>query len=89
MLDEATAAAEAMTLIRRTRRSRSRAAFVVDADTLPQTIAVIATRAEPIGIEVVVADLSTGVEALPVGDFFGAAAAATRARPARSATTRS
>ena len=70
MLDEATAAAEAMTLIRRTARSKSHR-FVVDADTLPQTIAVMRTRAEPIGIEVVVADLSAGVEALPVGDFFG------------------
>ena len=70
MLDEATAAAEAMTLIKRTAKSKS-SRFVVDADTLPQTIAVIRTRAEPIGIEVVVADLSAGVEALPVGDFFG------------------
>ena len=70
MLDEATAAAEAMTLIKRTARSKSQR-FVVDADTLPQTIAVIQTRAEPIGIEVVIADLSRGVESLPVGDFFG------------------
>jgi len=70
MLDEATAAAEAMTLIKRTAKSESRR-FVVDADTLPQTIAVIQTRAEPIGIEVVVADLALGAEALPVGDFFG------------------
>ncbi len=70
MLDEATAAAEAMTLIRRTAKSKSNR-FVVDADTLPQTIAVVQTRAEPIGIEVVVADLSAGIEALPVGDFFG------------------
>ncbi len=67
MLDEATAAAEAMTLMRRTARSKS-ARFVVDADTLPQTLAVIATRAEPMGIEVLVADLADG---LPVGDFFG------------------
>ena len=70
MLDEATAAAEAMTLIKRTAKSKS-LRFVVDADTLPQTIAVIQTRAEPIGIEVVIADLSGGVESLPVGDFFG------------------
>ncbi|MTD16562.1 aminomethyl-transferring glycine dehydrogenase [Nakamurella sp. YIM 132087] len=68
MLDEATAAAEAMTLIRRTARSKS-ARFVVDADTLPQTVAVIRTRAEPLGIDVVVADLAGGE--LPVGDFFG------------------
>jgi glycine cleavage system P protein (glycine dehydrogenase) len=67
MLDEATAAAEAMTLVRRAGRSRSQR-FVVDADVLPQTIAVVATRAEPLGIEVVVADLSHG---LPDGEFFG------------------
>jgi glycine cleavage system P protein (glycine dehydrogenase) len=67
MLDESTAAAEAMTLVRRGGKSRS-ARFLVDADTFPQTIAVIETRAEPLGIEVVVADLSAG---LPDGDFFG------------------
>ena len=50
MLDEATAAAEAMTLARRTSRSKS-PRFVVDADTLPQTLAVLATRAKPLGIE--------------------------------------
>ncbi len=67
MLDEATAAAEAMTLARRTSRSKS-PRFVVDADTLPQTIAVLRTRAEPLGIELLVADLDDG---LPVGDCFG------------------
>jgi glycine dehydrogenase len=72
MLDEATAAAEAMTLVRRAGKSKSHK-FVVDADTLPQTIAVIETRAEPLGIEVVVADLSQGIEGLGLGgDFFGA-----------------
>jgi glycine dehydrogenase len=67
MLDEATAAAEAMTLVRRGGKSRS-SRFLIDADTFPQTIAVIETRAEPLGIEIVVADLSEG---LPEGDFFG------------------
>ena len=67
MLDEATAAAEAMTLLRRTGRSAS-ARFVVDADTLPQTLTVLATRAEPLGIELVVADLTDG---LPEGELFG------------------
>ena len=72
MLDESTAAAEAMTLVRRAGKSKSNR-FVVDADTLPQTIAVIETRAEPLGIEVVVADLSQGIEGLGLGgDFFGA-----------------
>jgi glycine dehydrogenase len=67
MLDESTAAAEAMTLIRRAGRAKS-PRFVVDADTLPQTIAVLETRAEPLGIEIVVADLAGG---LPEGDLFG------------------
>ncbi|MEU7531027.1 aminomethyl-transferring glycine dehydrogenase [Saccharothrix sp. NPDC042600] len=71
MLDESTAAAEAMTLVRRAGRSES-AKFVVDADTLPQTLAVIETRAEPLGIEIVTADLSQGLEGLGLGgDFFG------------------
>ncbi|MGW5646301.1 aminomethyl-transferring glycine dehydrogenase [Saccharopolyspora sp. NPDC003752] len=70
MLDESTAAAEGMTLVRRAGRSKS-PRFVVDADTLPQTIAVIETRAEPLGIEVVVADLAAGAQALPDGEFFG------------------
>jgi glycine dehydrogenase len=67
MLDESTAAAEAMTLIRRAGRAKT-ARFLVDADTFPQTIAVIETRAEPLGIEVEVADLTGG---LPDGEFFG------------------
>ncbi|HEX3592711.1 MAG TPA: aminomethyl-transferring glycine dehydrogenase [Pseudonocardiaceae bacterium] len=67
MLDEATAAAEAMTLLRRAGKSTSDR-FVVDADTLPQTVAVIQTRAEPLGIDVVVADLAGG---LPDGSLFG------------------
>jgi glycine dehydrogenase len=67
LLDEATAAAEAMTLLRRAHRGSS-SRFVVDADTLPQTLAVLATRAEPLGIELDVTDLSRG---LPDGDFFG------------------
>ncbi|MGW0202156.1 glycine dehydrogenase (aminomethyl-transferring), partial [Nonomuraea sp. NPDC003201] len=52
LLDEATAAAEAMTLARRAGRSKS-SVFVVDADALPQTKAVLATRAEPLGITLV------------------------------------
>ncbi|MGH3613473.1 MAG: aminomethyl-transferring glycine dehydrogenase [Pseudonocardia sp.] len=99
LLDEATAAAEAMTLLRRhaprregvtaprregvtaprregitaprregiTARSTSNR-FMVDADTLPQTIEVLRTRAEPLGIELVVDRLDGG---LPDGDMFG------------------
>ncbi|MBE1581925.1 aminomethyl-transferring glycine dehydrogenase [Nonomuraea angiospora] len=52
LLDEATAAAEAMTLARRSGKSKSNV-FVVDADALPQTKAVLATRAEPLGITLV------------------------------------
>ena len=55
MLDEATAAAEAMAMAHRTSKSKSQR-FVIDADTLPQTMAVIQTRAEPLGIEVMVAE---------------------------------
>ncbi|MEU6701469.1 aminomethyl-transferring glycine dehydrogenase [Pseudonocardia sp. NPDC046786] len=68
LLDEATAAAEAMTLLRRAGRAKS-ARFVVDADTLPQTLDVLRTRAEPLGIELEVADLSGGT--LPDGEMFG------------------
>ncbi|MEV6678380.1 aminomethyl-transferring glycine dehydrogenase [Streptomyces erythrochromogenes] len=62
LLDEGTAAAEAMTLARRVGKVKGNV-FLVDADALPQTVAVIETRAEPIGIEVVVADLSDGIPA--------------------------
>ena len=67
LLDEATAAAEAMTLLRRAGRAKS-TRFVVDADTLPQTLDVLRTRAEPLGIELVVTDLAGG---LPEGELFG------------------
>ena len=71
LLDEATAAAEAMTLVRRAGRLKSNR-FVVDVDTLPQTIAVLRTRAEPLGIEIVETDLSQGITGLGLGgDFFG------------------
>ncbi|GII97412.1 aminomethyl-transferring glycine dehydrogenase [Sinosporangium siamense] len=65
LLDEGTAAAEAMTLARRTSRVKNNV-FVVDADTLPQTKAVLATRAEPLGIELVEHDL-----AAPLPECFG------------------
>ncbi|MGN6523428.1 MAG: aminomethyl-transferring glycine dehydrogenase subunit GcvPA, partial [Actinomycetes bacterium] len=64
MLDESTAAAEAMTLSRRTSKAAADAVFVVDAQVLPQTIAVVQTRAEPLGIDVVVADLRDGLDPL-------------------------
>src|SRR6478609_720324 len=52
LLDEGTAAAEAMTLVRRANRSNT-GPFVVDANSLPQTIAVVETRARAMGIDVV------------------------------------
>ena len=67
LLDEATAAAEAMTLVRRANR-KATGPFVIDADSLPQTIEVVRTRAEAMGIGVVVADLDDG---LPDGDLCG------------------
>ncbi|MDY6999088.1 MAG: aminomethyl-transferring glycine dehydrogenase [Actinomycetota bacterium] len=67
MLDEGTAAAEAMTLMHRAVRGSTNR-LAVDADIYPQTAAVLATRAEPLGIEIVTADLRDG---LPEGDFFG------------------
>ncbi|MFD8635043.1 aminomethyl-transferring glycine dehydrogenase [Streptomyces sp. NPDC059533] len=62
LLDEGTAAAEAMSLARRVGKVKG-GVFLIDADALPQTIAVIETRAEPTGVEVVVADLSNGIPA--------------------------
>ena len=68
MLDEATAVAEAMTLARRASRSKSEV-YAVDSDTLPQTIAVLRTRAEPLGIRLALVDLDAG-DPLPA-EFFG------------------
>jgi glycine dehydrogenase len=67
LLDESTAVAEAVTLMRR-RAGVGSHRVLVDADCLPQTLAVLGTRLEPLGIEVAVVDLDDG---LPVGDFFG------------------
>src|SRR3954468_16839514 len=60
LLDEGTAAAEAMTLVRRANR-KAEGPFVVDADALPQTIEVVQTRARAMGIEVALADLTEGL----------------------------
>lgn len=67
MLDEGTAAAEAMTLMHRAVRGPSNR-LAVDTDVYRQTAAVLATRALPLGIEIVTTDLRKG---LPDGDFFG------------------
>ena len=65
MLDEATAAAEAMTLALRVGKSKS-TTFLVDADVLPQTLEVILTRAKPLGITV---KICSGDEALAQDSF--------------------
>ena len=61
LLDEATAAAEAMTMSRRISKSKSNMYFVSD-DCHPQTIAVVKTRARSIGYEVVIGDVTTDLE---------------------------
>ena len=66
VLDEATAAAEALTLAHRAARRGD--VFVVDADVFPQTLEVVRTRAEPLGLQVLVHDLA---EPLPDGAIFG------------------
>ena len=77
LLDEATAAAEAMTLMHRATRAKADAVLLVDAHVFSQTLAVVRTRAEAIGIPLVVTDLTemTTGEALRAAagekDVFG------------------
>jgi len=68
MLDESTAVAEGMLLARRASKAKT-AVFVVDADALPQTKALLRTRADAVGIELVERDLAAGEE-LPA-ELFG------------------
>ena len=68
MLDESSAAAEAVLLMRRAGRAPESARAVLDRNLFPQTIAVIEGRAEALGFAVEVADLSAG---LPEGEIFG------------------
>ena len=71
MLDEATAAAEAMTLAKRSVKSKSNV-FLVAGDCHPQTIEVIQTRARPLGIEVKVSTASnTLLQLMAEGNYFG------------------
>lgn len=63
LLDEATAAAEAMTFCQRVSKSKSKV-FFVSQECFPQTIDVVRTRAEPIGIEVVVGDHRQDLDAV-------------------------
>ncbi|MEO5994336.1 MAG: aminomethyl-transferring glycine dehydrogenase [Arthrobacter sp.] len=70
LLDEATAVAEAVLMMRRANKNKSAQGgkTVLDADCLPQTIAIVRGRAEALGFDVEVADLSTG---LPEGVING------------------
>jgi glycine dehydrogenase len=58
LLDEGTAAAEAVTLMRRAGSKGAEGVLVIDGDLFPQTVAVLQTRAKPLGIGIVTADLS-------------------------------
>ena len=84
LLDEGTAVAEAMTLVRRARRGTV-GPFVVDADAFPQTIEVVRTRAAAMNIDVVVADLANGLPDGPIGgvllQYPGASGAVRDPRP--------
>jgi glycine dehydrogenase len=74
LLDEATAVAEAVALMRRAAKGRPDGVVVLDAECLPQTIAVTRGRAQSQGLRIIVADLRAGlVAALPdgVADVIG------------------
>ena len=64
MLDESTAAAEAMTLARRVYKGSDESVFVIDQKVHPQTISVVSTRAKPLGITVKIVDFSNNENAL-------------------------
>lgn len=71
LLDEATAVVEAVLLMRRANKTHSAGSIVLDTDVLPQTIAVVRGRAEALGFDVLVADLSKGAGALPENEICG------------------
>ncbi|RPH60778.1 MAG: glycine dehydrogenase (aminomethyl-transferring), partial [Burkholderiales bacterium] len=71
LLDEATAAAEAMAMARRASKSTSNR-YLVDAATHPQVLAVVSTRAKWMGIEVVVDDAADALAGDAAAGFFGA-----------------
>jgi glycine dehydrogenase len=72
MLDESTAAAEAMTLARRASKLSDDAVFLIEEHVHPQTKAVVLTRAKPLGIKVVEIDSGHVVRDGYDGEFFGA-----------------
>jgi len=72
MLDESTAAAEAMTLVRRSSKMSDDAVFLIEEHVHPQTKAVVITRARPLGITVVEIDSGHIARDGYDGEFFGA-----------------
>ena len=72
MLDESTAAAEAMTLARRSSKMSDDAVFLIEEHVHPQTKAVVITRAKPLGITVVEVDSGHIAQGGYDGEFFGA-----------------
>ncbi|PWC02987.1 aminomethyl-transferring glycine dehydrogenase [Agromyces badenianii] len=70
MLDEGTAVVEGMLLARRASKSTSNR-FVVDADVLPQTLALLESRSVAVGIELVVAELGEQTDVAAFGEHFG------------------
>jgi len=71
MLDEGTAASEAMTLARRSSKASDDAVFLIEEHVHPQTKAVVATRAKPLGIKIVEVDSGHLVRDGFDGEFFG------------------
>jgi glycine dehydrogenase len=71
MLDEGTAAAEAMTLARRSSKASDEAVFLIEEHLHPQTKAVVATRAKPLGITVVEVNAGHVARDGYDGEFFG------------------
>ncbi len=71
LLDEGTAAAEAMTLCRRQSKAPADAVFAIDADCHPQTIAVVQTRAVPLGLKTEIVDLSASRQGDLPENLFG------------------
>lgn len=71
MLDEGTAAAEAMTLARRASKLSDDAVFLIEEHLHPQTKAVVLTRAKPLGIKVVEVDANHLADGGFTGEFFG------------------
>ncbi|MGK2914359.1 MAG: aminomethyl-transferring glycine dehydrogenase, partial [Porticoccaceae bacterium] len=69
LLDEATAAAEAMAMAKRQQRNNDSNHFFVDADCYPQTIAIVKTRAEHFGFDVIVGNADTDLDR---HQYFGA-----------------